>query len=192
MELIWFGTMTGNRAVIDKAFKGFEKQILSQTEERLKSWCYDLMVLAYKNRLSNPRAHDFTGNLINSIMVGLYRKGNPTYVCIVGDRGVVKAPITGKMSIRSNGRPQNFKEDWSGDKSSYSPTVSTNRGNGVRDASEFFRSYRPSGRNAFDVVVAYPVEYASWVEQERQTTGYLQTLADAKATGITFMELKSA
>ena len=189
--------MTGNRAVIDKAFKGFEKQILSQTEERLKSWCYDLMVLAYKNRLSNPRAHDFTGNLINSIMVGLYRKGNPTYVCIVGDRGVVKAPITGKMRVRASqlgysAKMYRFKKDWSGRKSAYVPTVNTDGGNGVRDASEFFRSYRPSGRNAFDVVVAYPVEYASWVEQERQTTGYLQTLADAKATGITFMELKSA
>lgn len=179
------------------AFKQFDKQILDETEKRLKSWCYDLMVKAYKNRLSSPRAHDFTGNLINSIMVGLYRNGDPIYVCIVGEHGVVRAPVTGKMRIRPSklgytAKMYRFKNDWSGASSAYVPTIQTNGGNGIDDARLFFRNFRPSGKNMFDVIVAYPVEYANWVESERQTTGYLQTFLDAKNTGITFMELKAA
>lgn len=189
--------MTGNRAILKKGFEGFEKQILSATEARLKSWCYDLMVMAYKNRLSNPRGHEFTGNLLNSIMVGLYRRRQPVYVCIVGDHGVVRAPIGGKMRVRASqlgytSKMYRFKKDWEGRSSAYVPTVNTDGGNGVDDARDFFRSYRPDGNNMFDVVVAYPVEYANWVEGERQTTGYLQTFQDAIATGVTFMQLKSA
>lgn len=189
--------MTDNKGTIKKAFKEFEKQILLETESRLKSWCYDLMSAAYKNRLGNPRSHEFTGNLLNSIMVGLYRRRTPIFLCAVGDRGVVRAPIMGKMRVRPSqlgysAKMYRFKKDWEGVTSAYVPTVDTNGGNGLKDAIQFFHSYRPDGNNMFDLVVAYPVEYATWVERERQSTGYLQTFRDAKTTGITFMELKSA
>lgn len=189
--------MAGNSSIIATAFRDFEKHIIAQTESRLKDWCYELMVRAYRNRLGAHGSHEFTGNLINSIMVGLYKQGDPVFVCIVGDRGVVKAPIMGKMRMRPSqlgyeAKMYRFKQDWSGTVSAYVPTVQTDGGNGIEDAKRFFHSYKPSGKDMFNVVVAYPVEYANWVETERQTTGYLQTLQDAKTTGVTFMQLKAA
>lgn len=187
--------MTGtNTAIIDKMVRDYTKYVYDVTEKELKEWCYQLMTAAYKFRLGNPRSHEFTGNLINSIMVGLYRERRPIYACIVGDRGVVKAPIMGKMRVRRStlgygAKMYRFKQDWMGTKSAYVPEVQTDGGSGINDARRFFRSYTPDGDNMFDLVVAYPVEYASWIEQQRQSTGILQTYSDAKATGMKLLQV---
>ena len=83
-----------------------------------------------------------------------------------------------------------FKRDYDGEESAYLPTIETNGGWGKDDAQEFFESYKPKGNNLFDVVVAYTVEYANWVQMERGTAGILQTLQYAERTGKQFMRLK--
>ena len=83
-----------------------------------------------------------------------------------------------------------FRPDYEGvNGSKYRPEVPTDRGWGADDAEKFLLSYKPQGRNMFDIVIAYPVEYATWVEQNRGTTGILQTYSYADKTGVTFMKL---
>lgn len=181
-----------NASVIDKAFKDFEKQIENTTETRLQEYCKSILESAIKARESNPNAHDFTGNLLNSIVVCLYKRRKPV-IAYYSSSNVAKA-IRPKMSpLSSMDKRYAFNPDYSGRYgSTYKPTVTTNKGWGKDDAEEFFGSYVPQGNNMFDIVVAYTTEYANWIEIQRKTTGILQTEKYARRTGMTFMELKAA
>ena len=177
-----------NKDVIATAFQGFEKQILDTAEKELRKYCWSLLNSAIKSREQNDRAHNFTGNLLNSIVVCLYRRKSPVIAYFAAD--LVPEAIHPKMTRRKN--PYFFNQDYKGEKSSYRPEVKTNMGWGRHDAEAFFENYVPRGKNLFDVVVAYPVEYADWVETKRKTTGILQTKDDALKIGMTFMQLKAA
>ena len=182
----------GNATVIDKAFRDFEKTIRDTTRKRLQSWCKQLVSAAVKMRLGDPKAHNFTGNLLNSIVVCLYEDGNPIEAFYAADEGNVKSAIMHKMTARK--RPYLFVRDgdYEGRPSKYFATVPTDQGWGIDDAKEFFASFLPQGRDMFDIVVAYTVEYANWVQMQRNTTGILETEGYARKTGMTFMQLKAA
>lgn len=181
-----------NASVIDKAFKGFEKQILDTTERELQKYCWKILDAAIKARENLPDAHDFTGNLLNSIVVCLYKRRNP--VIAYFSSSLVPEAIRPKMRPLQNKSEKRigFNPDYSGNRSLYKPTVPTNGGWGKDDAEAFFESYVPDGNNMFDIVVAYTVEYADWVNQQRGTTGILETRRFARRAGMTFMELKAA
>ena len=101
----------------------------------------------------------------------------------------VPEAIRPKMKQRKRKRVF-FRPDYDGENSAYLPTVDTNGGWGVDDAQDFFENYTPKGKNLFDIVIAYPVEYANWIEQNRATTGILNSYLFAKRTGIQFLQLK--
>lgn len=175
---------------LDSTFKNFEKQIRDVGRKRIQRWCLDLVRQAVTMRLGDPKAHNFTGNLLNSIVVCLYEDRNPVMAYYAADDGRVKSAIMPKMTARS--RPYSFsKGDYEGRPSHYTATVSTDGGWGIDDAKEFFASFKPEGRNMFDVIVAYPVEYADWVQAQRNTTGYLETIGYGRKSAVTFMQLKS-
>lgn len=181
-----------NATVIKQAFDSFENQIIRTTRMRLFRWCRSILEAAVIAREKNPEAHDFTGNLLNSIVVCLYEKGEPYEPFFASDLGIAPA-IRPKMRIlRSKEKRYAFKPDYSGSFSVYKPTIDTNGGWGRTDAENFFASYKPQGNNMFDIVVAYTVEYASWVDQQRKTSGILETKKFAERTGVTFMYLKAA
>ena len=175
--------------VINKAFKDFKKEIVEVTRAELNKWCWDILESAIRARENNPNAHDFTGNLLNSIVVCLYENGEPYVPYFAAD--LVPSAIRPKMKKRLRKRVF-FNPDYSGAKSAYLPTIDTNGGWGRDDANKFFASYRPQGRNMFDIVVAYTVEYADWVDTQRKTTGFLETKKFALRTGVQFLQLKSA
>ncbi len=156
-------------------------------ENELKKWCSRLLDAAIMARQRNPEAHNFTGNLLNSIVVCLYRNRKPVMAWYAADR--VPKAIMPKMRKRQRKRIF-FKTDYDGEESAYLPTVETNGGWGYEDAQEFFETYTPKGNYLFDIVVAYPVEYANWVQMHRATTGILNTWAYAERTGRTFLRLK--
>lgn len=176
---------------LDRTFKNFEKQIMDVGRDRLKLWCKDLVKAAVKMRLEDPKAHNFTGNLLNSIVVCLYENGKPLEAFYAAEDGRVKSAIMPKMTARE--RPYSFfsSGDYEGNRSVYKAEVSTNGGWGIDDAKEFFASFKPEGRNSFDVVVAYSVDYADWVQIKRNTTGFLETLGYAKKTAVQFLEIKT-
>lgn len=179
-----------NITVVKKAFADFDKQIIETTRMELNKWCWAIIEAAVSARENNPNGHDFTGNLLNSIVVCLYENGDPYVPYYPSDIGVLPA-IRKKMKKRLRKRVF-FNPDYRGENSAYFPTVETDGGWGRQDAENFFASYRPQSKNMFDIVVAYTVEYADWVEQQRQTTGILQTKQFVVGTGMRLLQLKSA
>lgn len=176
--------MAGISQAISKGFTDYKQYILRTTEKELRQWCWELLNAAIQWREKNTRAHNFTGNLLNSITVCLYRRNSP--VIAYYSSSLVPEAIRPKMSAPKRSY---FKRDYEGARSVYKPEVVTNRGWGKDDAEAFFESYSPRGNNLFDIVVAYTTEYAGFIEYERQTTGALQTWQQARNTGINFMEL---
>lgn len=176
-----------NAAILDKGFKDYYKYICDTAEKELREYCADLLEDAIEWRLVNPLAHNFTGNLLNSIVVGLYREKKPVIAFL--SSGKVKAALYPKMSKRIK-RSYVFRPDYEGEEESrYLPNIKTNKGWGREDATKFFESYTPDGNNLFDIVVAYTVEYAEWVEMERGTVCSFYTWEDAREMGMTFMQL---
>lgn len=168
------------RQAIQK-IEAYKKAITDEIERRCTQYCSELCLQAIQSRRNNPDAHNFTGNLLNSIVVGLYREGIPRYAYYASQ--YVQSAIQVKMS---RGR-YHFDPDYDGTKSSYVPVVKTNGGWGEEDAKNFFESYRPKGKNLFDIVVAYPVEYADFIEKLRGTTGIMETWAEAKQIGREYL-----
>lgn len=163
-----------------------KKKIFDQTEVMLSEWCYNIMYAAINARAKNKEAHDITGNLLNSIIVGLYREGKPLYAYYSGN-AVHRAKYK-KMSHRTK-RPYHFYVDYQGDEAWYLPEVFTNKGWGFDDALNFFAKWKPKNKKGFEIVVAYTTEYANFVENERSTTGILETRRFVENTAVSFLKL---
>lgn len=184
---IFNGSMSGiSPQQAAKVVAAYKVAVMDEIEKRCKSYCDELCRRAIENRQEAPGKHNFTGNLITSIVTCVYREHKPVYACYAGDS--LPTPIQVKMTAP---RRYHFDYDYQGDSSNYKATVKTNEGWGQDDAVEFFQSYRPDGKHIFDIVVAYPVEYAQFIEDERHTTGILQTYADAKRLGVTYLCIRN-
>ena len=139
--------MARNKATIQKAVENYKNQVIIPTmEAELKKWCSHILDAAIKARQKNPQAHNFTGNLLNSIVVCLYKNGRPIIAYFSSD--IVPEAIMPKMKKRLRKRVF-FKRDYDGEESAYLPTIETNGGWGKDDAQEFFESYKPKGNNLF-------------------------------------------
>lgn len=168
------------RKEIKKAFDDFKKnEVNIAMSKKLSLYCENILLKAIRFRLeqSHSRGHDYTGNLINSIVVILYDDGEISGVFAAGREGQIRKPICRKMSARK--KAYYYNNDWSNTKSSYRAELPTNRGVADEDVASFINSNTPSVENGFCITVAYTVEYAGWVEFERGTTGFLETEAFA-------------
>ncbi len=186
LVLIYSGSMPGTKSIIHQAIADYRKGIFDEVENRCRKFCTDLCQEAIKARQNNEAAHNYTGNLINSIVVCLYRDKEPINAYYAAQ--YVPKAIQVKMRLRKRKRYR-FNPDYDGDKSTYLPEVQTNGGWGEDDARHFFQDYVPKGKNLFDIVVAYPVEYGKWVESKRGTTGILQAYSHAETVGVTYLKL---
>ncbi len=181
--------MSATKAQISRAIADYHKEIINEVEKRCKTYCNNLIWWAIRYRKTAFDAHDFTGNLLNSIVVCLYKKREPQTAFYAAEKGIPKA-ISAKMSRDKRGRKRyHFDPDYSGAVSDFRADVETDRGWGENDARIFFNSFRPNGNNIFDIVVAYPVEYAEWVEEQRGTTGILNAYAEAQNVGMVLLQL---
>lgn len=176
-----------NKTIVHNAIANYRKQIFDEVEIRCRKFCTELCQEAIRARLSAEGAHNFTGNLLNSIVVCLYREKEPINAYYAAQYEPKAIQVKMRQRARKHYR---FNPDYDGEKSHYLPEVQTNGGWGEDDARNFFQSYVPRGKNLFDIVVAYPVEYGKWVEQKRATTGILQTYSYAENVGVTFLKLQ--
>ena len=182
-----------NATIIRKAFADYRKDIFDEVEIRCRKFCTDLCQEAIKARQNADGAHNFTGNLISSIVVCLYRERMPINAYYAAQ--YVPKAIQVKMRYRERKRYR-FKVDYDGPADGnrkynyYLPKVDTNGGWGEDDARKFFQGYIPNGNNLFDIVVAYPVEYGEWIEMKRRTTGILRTYEHAERVGVTYLKLE--
>lgn len=175
-----------NKAVIHKAFADYRKQILDEVEIRCRKFCTDLCQEAINARQNTEGAHNFTGNLLNSIVVCLYREREPINAYYAAQ--YVPKAIQVKMRERKR-KSYRFNPDYDGNKSHYLPTVQTNGGWGEDDARNFFQNYTPKGKNLFDIVIAYPVEYANWIEIKRGTTGIMRAYSWSEQVSVQYLKL---
>jgi hypothetical protein len=177
-----------NKHILD-AIDDYRKKIIDEVERRCRDYCQDLCWAAIRYRRENPDAHDFTGNLLSSIVVCLYRERKPLTAYYASEQFIPKA-IQVKMSANNKYRKRYFfNPDYSGDTSMFRADVKTDKGWGENDARLFFNSFTPKGNNLFDIVVAYPVEYADIIENERSTTGIIDTYTHAEKVGVFWLKL---
>lgn len=193
--------MAGNNTtIIKKAFEGYAEHIDKIVYSKLDKWCVEILRAAIQFRMNEPEGHEFTGNLINSICVLLYRKSTGRVTRYFGyDRAGLKLPIRREISgINARGRHRKnriwFRPDWSGSVSALkgSELIGTDQSYGQNDALEFSNRWLPSSSCDFVICVAYTSEYASFVEYERGTTGILQTESFVGSTAIEWVGLKAA
>ena len=178
--------MSGINSMIKSAFSEFKSDIENSIEQNCKTFCEALVKKAIQERESAKGKHNITGNLINSIVVCLYKKSKP--VIAYYSSSSLPHPIARKMTT-SHGK-YTFDKTWDGkDDYEFKPQRDTDEGFGQEDAEEFFSSYRPNGNNMFDIVVAYPVEYADFIETTRGTAGFMRTLQYADEIGIKFLQI---
>lgn len=175
-----------NRAVINEGVKKIEWHIHDEVLKRLDDICRNLLLDAViENRRRHPSAHQFTGNLINSIVVILFdRMEGAQYDFFAYDR--LRAPIRREMSARTSRKTTrknaiHFRPDWQNTPHSmYRPEVETDESYGPQDARAFASSFRPLTNKMFEICVAYTSEYAEWVEINNHTTGFLNSQRFAK------------
>lgn len=169
-----------NEAIMRRALKEFREKKLNELERKMRKYADDLLNQAVMFRYSrvngSPAAHNFTGNLISSICVGLWREGNMVYCAIAGQKNQVAWVKRWHNKMTGPDRWYKFKWDYdTAPNTMYHATVITDQGFGRYDAQKFLASHQPAHRDTFHLVVAYTTEYAAWVEAKRHTTGYLET-----------------
>lgn len=170
---------------IEQAMKEWKQEIYDRVDNKVRSFAMAIISQAIIERQTAPGKHNFTGNLLNSIVVCVYKDGQPDMAFYPSQYGVTKA-IRFKMT---NHRHYHFKKDYDGEESDYDPQIATNQGWGEDDARNFFREYNPGNGAKYYIVVAYPTEYASFVEAFRHTTGFTGTYTWTKHNGWKILQL---
>ena len=174
--------MIDNRTIVKRAFSEFYQEMNNRIYDELDKFCQNLLLEAViANRRGAPGAHQFTGNLINSIVVIMFDKdGGIQTNYFAYDR--LKNPIRREMSSRTTRgtvrkNAVHFSPDWQNTPESiYKPEVVTDRSLGPDDAKSFASSWTPTTGAPFEICVAYTSEYAGWVEEHRKTTGFVNSM----------------
>lgn len=172
--------------------KAYKEAIIQEIENRCSKYIEQLLDAAIKYRLTNPDAYDFTGNLVNSICVGLWRENKLVKAVYSSDKvpKAVWSKATAMYDADGNPVRHYLAYDYSGGVDTWlTAEVNTNRGWGKTDAMMFINSYIPNSGMLFDIAVAYTTEYALFVERVRKTTGILNTYMDAEALAFRTLEL---
>lgn len=173
--------MSGSNAeILNIALRNFTKEKYDAMQQKLLTHCEEILDQAIQFRFGANNAHNFTGNLVNSIVVGLWREGKFVQGFLPGSRNNVEMVRRKKMTatggIKGSGWYK-FRIDYDTvPNTMYHATVATDEGKGRNDAIAFLESFKPDKNAIFQIVVGYTTEYASWVESVRGTTGYLQTV----------------
>lgn len=164
-----------NEAILRKGLEDFVEQKFDKIQFYLTGVCEEAIKTAVDARLNDPRARNFTGNLINSIACALYRDGQLVHASYSKDE--VADPIRRKLTTKV----YNFDPAWDGypvvnaGPSPKSPglDIPTGTTKGPQDALNFVRNFKPSHKAKIQLVFAYTTEYAAFVEAIRGTTGFL-------------------
>lgn len=188
--------MDANKKIIRDFFKNFGSQVVDSRFGKtvddvilgeLQVYAQNLVYKAIQEREKAPGKHDFTGNLLNSIVSAVYKDRELKKAYFSGETGI-KSPRYYEMTA-SHGR-YHFKYDYEGQTSNFIPDIETLRRKGLDDAYEFISTYTPD-INGYVIVVAYTTDYANWVETQRATTGFLSTYRYAQKVATRMFPLKS-
>lgn len=183
---------------LEKAVRQFQQNEMHDVVlNELENICEKILLYAVvMQRMTIKGAHQYTGNLINSIVVILFdRLDGVQYDYYAYDSVLpgMKPPIRREMTaLTTRGTKRknavHFKPaDWQGSVDSfYRPEIVTDESYGQDDARAFASSCIPTTGKDFEICVAYTSEYAEWVENERHTVGLLRSMNDAKRVLVGF------
>lgn len=165
-----------------------QAQVSQILRQRVLAFAKTFLQVAFSNRAHNTEGHNFTGNLINSILVAVYENGSPVKALFAGKEFNLKPAIQGKMTTtqRGHAKKYHFMPDYDGALSSYDADVKTDKGKGIDDAIKFVNTYKPSWNDMFHIVFAIPVEYADYIT----TTGFDETVAFAEMNAKQMLDNK--
>lgn len=165
---------------VDRLLDEMSRVIQGAVAKRLDHIAEMVLKRAVEYRLKLTQAElafNATGNLINSIFVGVYygltwQENHSYYATDLLSGG----PTDRKMSAKSKGKPQIYTfnpfESWDGKGGKVKATVVTDKKIVTKEViRQFARTYKPKVPNGYTIVLAYPVEYSRWVEKERESTG---------------------
>lgn len=170
---------------VNAAWKEHYKDVVEPfVEKNIMEAAQKLVEEAVRNRESVVGKHNFTGNLLESIVACVYKDGQPMWAFYASDE--VRNAVYVKMT---KGKDRHFLVDYEGDESDFKPNIETDQGLGRKDAIRFFETYKPDTKAAYHIVLAYPVEYATYVEQARGTVGFAMTYSYAKKNGRELLQL---
>ena len=178
-----------NKVIVNRAFKAFGKIMDEKSLKWVENYAQSILYKAIDFRRNSPIGHDYTGNLLNSIVCAVYLDKKFKRAFFSGESGI-RQPRYYEMTASHNGNGRYFFEiDYSGKRSWYKAEVETLRRKGLDDAYEFLSTYNPD-KDGFLVVLAYTTEYANFIEQIRPTTtGYLNTRKYAEKLGMVYFQL---
>ena len=167
--------MSGNNAAILRAgLERYAEKKYDAIESELIQLCKNTVHTAVQARGWDQRARDFTGNLVNSIVAALFRRGKLVHATYSRDE--VPAPIRRKMTYP---KVYTFDPAYDGGMvKKFEPEIVTGAQQGPQDALQFARSYKADKNLIFLMVFAYTTEYAKFVEAARATTGYYWATED--------------
>lgn len=181
---------------VEDIMTAWKKQLDAEMKEKCSTLALQILrrALYYRERLvANDIGHNYTGNLVNSIVCGVWEDG-AFQTAYFGSKFVGREPIMQKMTNRKNGEARTYiytkaladslkkknkdayyvheGPDFSDAFSKYYAEVRTNPSiKGEANALEFIRSFHPRVRNGYVIALGYPVEYAEFVEKLRASTG---------------------
>lgn len=186
-----------NRSIVEKAFKGYAEHIDKVVYNRLDQWCEQILREAVFERmmLSRTNGYNITGNLINSICVILYRKSLNQKTSYFAEQTGLKPAVRRELTaLNTRGRRRSYRirvRDWSGKSITVNPDnlIPTDESFGIQDAHQFASMWYPRNDSDFVICVAYTSEYASFVEHQRQTTGFLETMSFVGQTAVEWVGL---
>lgn len=186
-----------NRSIVEKAFKGYAEHIDKVVYNRLDQWCEQILREAVFERmmLSRTNGYNITGNLINSICVILYRKSLNQKTSYFAEQTGLKPAVRRELTaLNTRGRRRSYRirvRDWSGKSITVNPDnlIPTDESFGIQDAHQFASMWYPRNDSDFVICVAYTSEYASFVEHQRQTTGFLETMSFVGRTAVEWVGL---
>ena len=209
------GTKAANLQVIDGFFKDFENQKIEETGKTVGETIFlnlgDMCEMIVREAVTirqHPmeEGHNFTGNLINSIVGIVYWRSKNKKEIIYAQQAMpgLKPAIRRELSSMTYKKRQrsyniHFRPgsrfgdvDWEGAQSTIkaSSLIPTDESYGRSDAIQFANRWRPSTNSNFVICIAYTSEYASFVEMQRGTTGILETQVYANRVAKEFFELK--
>ena len=165
---------------IDGVLACVEEKYLDALQVTLIQDCKNILERAISYRESAPGKHDITGNLLTGIMVGLFRRGKLIGAISPVDEFGLPSPIRTQMSAPYK---YFFKHDYEGATSKYKPQAKADSSQYAVDQAYKWirRNFRTSRKHYFEILVVYGADYAEWVEHERGTAGFANTVAYIKS-----------
>lgn len=154
--------------------------VLGESEKELDKFCFYLLERAVWSRDAGG-GHNITGNLINSLVALLYKKGQFVSAYFAYEY-MNRPPVRVKMTA---GKKYFVSPTWDGGTFAGKVGVETDEGWGYNDAIGLASSYKASPKNLFEIVVAAPVEYAPYIKFD---TGLGGAYVDAKITIMSYLK----